>query len=79
LTNTCTTNILGHLNRIASRKVPYNLKVLFPGYSDRLVRELDLLDSDLPIEAARTRYRINGRAERFADSPDFSMKIRQAE
>jgi hypothetical protein len=35
LTNTCTTSIVHHVNRLAPDKVPFSYKVLFPGYSDR--------------------------------------------
>ncbi len=41
--------------------------------------DLGLIDTDLPFEQARERFRINDRAERFADSPDFSVKIRSSE
>jgi len=76
LTNTCTTNIVRHINAISPKRVPLSFKVLFPGYSDELAYDLGLLDTDLPFEQARTRYRINERAIQYADSPDFSNKIR---
>lgn len=79
LTNTCTTNIVRHVNEIAPRKVPFSYKVLLPGYSDRLAYDLGLLDTDLPFEAARERYRINDRALRYADSTAFSRLIRGPE
>jgi hypothetical protein len=79
LTNTCTTSIARHVNRIAPHKVPWSWKVMFPGYSDRLAYDLGLIDTDLPFDAARARFHVNGRAMRFADSPDFSRLIRQAD
>jgi hypothetical protein len=79
LTNTCTTNIVRHVNQIAPRKVPFSYKVLLPGYSDRLAYDLGLLDTDLPFEEARARYRINERALRYADSAGFSRLIRGPE
>lgn len=79
LTNTCTTNIVRHVNSIAPRKVPFSFKVLLPAHSDRLAYDLGLLDTDLPFEAARERFRVNERALRHADSPDFSALIRRQE
>jgi hypothetical protein len=79
LTNTCTTNIVRHVNEIAPGKVPFSYKVLLPGYSDQLAYDLGLLDTDLPFAAARERYRINERALRYADSAEFSRLIRDPE
>jgi hypothetical protein len=77
LTNTCTTNIVRHVNEIAPRKVPLSYKVLLPGYSDQLAYDIGLLDTDLPFAEARKRYHINDRAARYAGSPDFSDLIRR--
>jgi hypothetical protein len=79
LTNTCTTNLAMHVNRIAPEKVPFSYKVLLPGYSDRLAYDIGLIDTDLPFEEARERFHINARAARYADAPDFSQRIRQVE
>ena len=76
LTNTCTTNIVRHVNTIAPRRVPLSYKVLLPAYSDELAHDLGLIDTDLSLEDARRRFRINDRAERFADDPEFSTRIR---
>lgn len=77
LTNTCTTNIVSHINAIAPKKIPFSPKILLPGYSDQLAYDLDLIDTDQSFEQARARYRINERAMRYADSLDFSVKIRE--
>jgi hypothetical protein len=80
LTNTCTTNIVRHVNEIAPGRVPwFSLKVLLPGYSDRLAYDLGLLDTDLPFGQVRERFRINERALRAAGRPDFSIRIRRTE
>ncbi len=77
LTNTCTTNIVHHVNSISPHRVPlYNLQVLFPANSDRLAYELGLIDTTLSFEEARKRFFINEKALKYADSPDFSVKIR---
>jgi hypothetical protein len=77
LTNTCTTNIVRHVNAIAPKRIPLRFEVLLPGYSDRLAYELGLIDTDLPFEQIRERYRINELASRHAADPDFSRRIRQ--
>lgn len=77
LTNTCTTNLVRHVNLIAPDRIPFRAAVLFPGYSDRLAYDLGLIDTNLPFEQARARYRINDRALQFADAPDFSRRIRE--
>jgi hypothetical protein len=77
LTNTCTTNLVRHVNVIAPGRIPFRAAVLFPGYSDRLAYDLGLIDTDLPFDAARARFAINARAQRFAGAPDFSRRIRE--
>jgi hypothetical protein len=76
LTNTCTTSIVGHVNKVATRRVPFSYRVLLPGYSDQLAYDLGMLDTQLPFEQARERYHINALAARWGDSPDFSRHIR---
>jgi hypothetical protein len=77
LFNTCTTNIVAHVNKITDKRVPFSYKILFPEYSDELALDLGLIDTDLPLAQAREKFLINGRALRYADAPDFSRKIRE--
>lgn len=77
ITNTCTTNIVRHVNEISDTKVPLSYKVLMPGYSDTLAYDLGLLDTTLPQEKIRERYQINEKAMKYADDKDFSLKIRE--
>jgi len=79
LTSTCTTNIQKHVNEIFPGRVPLSYKILLPGYSDELAYTLGLIDApeNISIEDLRTRFRINEKAERFADDPLFSQKIRE--
>jgi hypothetical protein len=77
LTNTCTTNIVRHVNRITPKRVPFfNLRILLPANSDKLAYKLGLLDTDLPFEEARVKFFINDLAEKYATNTDFSLKIR---
>lgn len=77
LTNTCTTNIADHINDITPSRVPWDLRLLFPKNSDELAYELGLIDNSIPLEELRKQHQINGKAEQYADSPDFSKLIRQ--
>jgi hypothetical protein len=77
ITNTCTTNIVRHVNEISEIKVPFSYKVLMPGYSDKLAYDLGLLDTALPFEKIRETYKINDKAMRYATSSEFSIKIRE--
>lgn len=76
LTSTCTTNLVAHVNDIVPGRVPFSYKVLMPAYSDELARAIGLIDDSLSIEDLRAKYRINDRAELYADDPLFSEKIR---
>ncbi|MEY3783701.1 MAG: hypothetical protein RLZZ230_23 [Candidatus Parcubacteria bacterium] len=76
LTNTCTTNIVSHVNTIVPGRIPHDLRLLLPKNSDELAYELGLIDTSLPLEELRRKHRINELAEQYADSLDFSQKIR---
>jgi hypothetical protein len=76
LTNNCTTNIVDHINHLAPGKIPYDYRVLLPGYSDQLAYDLGLLDTDVSFEETRRRAHITQLAHRYRDDPDFSLRIR---
>ena len=77
ITNTCTTNIVSHVNEISEVKVPFSYRVLMPGYSDKLAYDLGLLDTTLPYDEIRAKYGINAKAMEYATSSDFSVKVRE--
>jgi hypothetical protein len=77
LTNTCTTNIVEHVNAISPDKIPLRSEIFFPAEADRLAYELGLIDTEFSFEEARERFKINDRAEKYADHPMFSVKIRE--
>ncbi len=77
LTNTCTTNLVDHVNQVVPGRIPLSHKVLMPAYSDELALEIGLIDDSLPIEALREKYRINEKAKLYADDPQFSQRIRE--
>lgn len=77
LTNNCTTNLVQHINQIRPGRIPYEFRVLFPGHSDRLAYELGLLEIEGPFEYARAYAKVNDLAQLYADSPEFSKRIRR--
>ncbi len=75
--NNCMTTIAHHVNKVTTKKVPWNYTHLLPLNSDKYALELGLIDSlETDITALRAKYKINALAEQFADSEDFSLKIR---
>jgi len=76
LTNTCTSNIVSHINVLAPGRIPFSYRTLLPAYSDDLAHELGLIDTALPMATYRAAYRINERAAQHADQEDFSAAIR---
>ncbi len=76
LTNNCTTNIRNHINNLRSDRVPYDYRVLLPGYSDRLAFDLGLIERHGSYEETRLRARVNYRAYLHRDDPAFSRAIR---
>jgi hypothetical protein len=76
LSNNCTTNIVRHINRLAPDRVPYDYRVLFPGFADQLAYELGLLDNRIPFAELKRKSKVNDLALRYKDSPQFSAQIR---
>lgn len=76
LRNNCTTNLLDHVNRIAREPIPYGRRILLPGYSDEIAHERGLIDTDLPLAAARERFRVNERALVAPSGDEYSHLIR---
>jgi hypothetical protein len=76
LRNNCTTNLLDHVNSIATRPIRYSRRIMLPGYSDEVAHERGLLDTDLPIDAAREYFLINDRALRLGRNGGYSKAIR---
>lgn len=76
-TNNCTTNIVRHINHLGTGSVPYDYRVLLPGYFDKLIYDLDMIEKDASFERTRLAARVNRRVYECAESPDFSAAIRQ--
>jgi len=75
LRNNCTTNIVRHINALAPGRVPYDYRVLLPGYADSLAYELGLIDNSLPFDEVRRRAVISDRILKYKDDPQFSLRV----
>jgi hypothetical protein len=76
LTNTCTTNLVRHVNEITPQRIPFSPAVLLPAGSDQLAYKLGLIDTTSPFKDVRERAKINALAAQYADDPAFSRRIR---
>ncbi len=80
LTNNCTTNIRSHINHLKPDRVPYDYRVLLPGYADRLAYDLGLIEHDGTFEQTKERadklpgISLSGRPGFFAKNPPI-MRI----
>lgn len=77
LTNNCIINITKHVNALVPKTVPWDYTLIFPANSDIYAQKLGLIAEGMTIEEARAKYRVNDKAERYADDPEFSKKIRE--
>jgi len=77
ISNTCTTNIASHVNRVKPGRVPFSFALLAPGYSDKFAYKLGIINTTLPYDKIREHYQINERALKYAEDPNFSLKIRE--
>ena len=77
LNNNCTTGIVAHLT--AARPTPAALdpRLVLTGWIDRVLYDYGWIDQGVSYEAARRAADITDRANRYADHPDFSLKIRK--
>lgn len=76
LFSNCTTNIARHANEISTNRIPWDFRLILPEHSDLLAYKLGLLDIPDSPEKVRGEYRINDRAEKFINDPNFSHRIR---
>jgi hypothetical protein len=57
--------------------VPYDYRVLLPGYSDELAFDLGLIVPHGSFEETKQYAKVNYQAYLFRDDPQFSQKIRR--
>lgn len=77
LWNNCTTVIIDRANAVASKRIPGGLHSFLPGYSDKVLLSLGLIEGEGSIDGIRERYHVNEMARRYADHPHFSVMVRR--
>lgn len=75
--NSCNSNILDQFNLALGTDIGLSYRTLFPEHTDEVLYENGLIDTSLSLQEARSRYRINERAEKYSESEEFSKGIRE--
>lgn len=78
LANTCTSNLVDHVNLLVPGQIPFSWKTFLTGYSEELAYDLGMINTELGFEEARAKFRVNDRSLRFADDPDYSIRLRDS-
>ncbi len=76
LKNNCTSNLLKHAEEIGSRDYPDRMISSMPGYSDRILHRIGLIDDRVPFQQLRRCAKVNEPTKHYRCDPDFSRKIR---
>lgn len=76
VTNSCTTNIIDHINNISTKNIGWDYRIVLPKESDALAYELELLNTDYTLEELRTMYDATEAVKEHLQDPDFSTAIR---
>ncbi len=77
LWNTCTTNILMHVNRLREVPIRWNANILLPSHSDEMVYAAGLIDTARSLQDARAYYRVDELARSATGLIDYSKLIRK--
>lgn len=77
ITNNCTTSLAKQANQVVEHRIPWNLTLLFPKESDRYAFDLGLIDTErTSFLEVRKAHHVNDLAEKYANDPEFSRRIR---
>jgi hypothetical protein len=76
VTNNCTTNVRNHVNHLLPDRVPYDYRVLLPGYAPELAYDLGLIEKKDTFAQTKAAAKVNFNAYLYADAPEFSRRIR---
>ena len=76
ITNTCTTNIVRHVNEVYPGRVPRSMAILLPGISPRILKRNNLVKMGDSIDEAMENSKIDDRAKIWDGAVDFGDWIR---
>ncbi len=77
ITNTCTTNIVKHVNEVYPKRVPKALAILLPGLSPKLLHKNNLVKIENNLEETLEKSIIDYRAKKWDGKVDFGDQIRK--
>ena len=77
ITNTCTTNIVRHVNEVYPGRVPRAVAILLPGLSPKLLQKNNLVKMNGSIEETLESSIIDVRAKSWDGDSDFGDWIRE--
>ena len=76
ITNTCTTNIVGHVNEIYPGRVPRAVSIFLPGLSPKLLEQNNLIQIDGDLGRTLESSLIDQRSVNWDDETDYGDWIR---
>ena len=77
ITNTCTTNIVNHVNEVYPGRVPRVIAILLPGLSPNILYKNNLVKIDTSIENTLEKSIIDDKAKDWDGESDFGNFIRE--
>ncbi|RJU81312.1 MAG: DUF4105 domain-containing protein [Candidatus Poseidoniales archaeon] len=77
ITNTCTTNIVNHVNEVYPGRVPKAISIFLPGLSPKLLYNNNLVKIDSSLENTLEKSIIDSKAKTWDGKSDFGNWIRK--
>lgn len=77
ITNTCTTNIVNHVNEVYPGRVPRAISIFLPGLSPKLLYKNNLVKIDSSLENTLEKSIIDSKAKTWDGISDFGNLIRE--
>jgi len=77
ITNTCTTNIVNHVNEVYPGRVPKAISIFLPGLSPKLLYNNNLVKIDSSLENTLEKSIIDSKAKTWDGVSDFGNLIRE--
>lgn len=77
ITNTCTTNIVNHVNEVYPGRVPKAISIFLPGLSPKLLYKNNLVKIDSSLENTLEKSIIDSKAKTWDGISDFGNLIRE--
>ena len=76
ITNTCSTNIVRHVNEVYPGRVPRTMAILLPGISPRILKKNNLVKMGASIDESMESSKIDEKAINWNGESDFGDWIR---